>query len=159
MLRMMRVAPLDAAAVGATYRRAQDWYKKMQAKTKELASVACTKATVEKMQHKSKGIQVMSCAISAAPAKPLMHARRDRMGPNGQRIGTITTNPGEVDGIAMRAWKSIYHGNLDDLKQSAAAFMKKYDKYIYKGPEYQLQPITGKELMETCCKGKMTVAG
>ena len=75
MLKMIREAPTDAAAVGATYKRVQDWYRKMQIKTKKLACAACTKSKTEKMQHKVTGIKAMSCAISAAPAKPLMHAR------------------------------------------------------------------------------------
>ena len=63
------------------------------------------------MQDVTKGIAVMSCALTSKPSRPLLHAKRDRVGPAGQAVGTITTNPVEVDSIAIRAWQAIYHGN------------------------------------------------
>ena len=105
------------------------------------------KMTTEKMEDPTKGIKAMSCALSATPSRPLLHAKRDKVGPNGQKIGTITTGPREVDSIATRAWKAIYYGNQDDLVQSVRDFKEKYATYMYSGPTYHLKPITGMEFM------------
>ena len=88
-----------------------------------------------------------------------MYTKRDKVGPNGQAIGSITTDPREVDQIATRAWQTIYNGNFDDLKGAANAFMNKYKQYIYSSKEFKVQPITGKAFMRTCTSGKMTTAG
>ena len=110
----------------------------------------------EKFQSRSKGIKAMSNAINPAPARPLMYTKRDKVGPNGQAIGSITTDPREVDQIATRAWQKIYNGNFDDLKGAANAFMNKYKQYIYSSKEFKVQPITGKAFMRTCIQGGNT---
>ena len=116
----------------------------------------------ERMENKTTGIRAMSCAISATPPKPLLHAKRDKMGPNGQKVGTITTCPIEVDQIATRAWNGIYYGNVADLAKAAKDFIAKYGLIkdaIFSAPEVKLEPITGKGLMWTCTHTKMTTAG
>ena len=60
------------------------------------------------------------------------------MGPAGQKIGTITTDPVEVDSIAIRAWRAIYNGNSQDLKEAVKFFKEKYIKFWYFGPVYNL---------------------
>ena len=91
------------------------------------------------MQHKTTGLKTMSAAINATPPKPLLHAKRDRVGPNGQQVGTITTNPHEVDGIAIRAWQAIYCGNVKDLFFDALAFCDKYKNAFMKDRSTKLK--------------------
>ena len=115
-------AGTQGAAVYGTYIRSQKWYEGKANLTKAQACTAMTKHTRTKMEDNKKGIQVMSCALNATPPRPLMHARRDREGLCGQKIGTITTDPVEVDSIATRAWRAIYHGNQTDLVGAVADF-------------------------------------
>ena len=147
------------AAVSCTYSRGQKWYNDKAAEVRSRAQQAFVKITKDKMEDNVKGIKVTSCALNMKPSKPLMHAKRDRVGPAGQKIGTITMDPCEVDGIATRAWKAIYNGNCSDLKQSVSYFKDKYSKYLFYAPEYKLKPIVGRELMETCTHGKKSSPG
>ena len=110
------------AAVSCTYSRGQKWYNEKAAEVRSRAQQAFVKITKDKMEDNVKGIKVMSCALNTKPSKPLMHAKRDRVGPAGQKIGTITMDPCEVDGIATRAWKAIYNCNCSDLQQSVSYF-------------------------------------
>ncbi len=64
------------------------------------------------------------------------------MGLHGQAVGTITTNPEEVDAISRRAWQAIYGGSASSIKSTVDAFMKKYDKYIFKAAPVQLDEIS-----------------
>ena len=120
---LITTAQPDAAAIYARYMRVVKWYKDKHDKTRVIAIAAARTATREAMEHKTKGLKKMAAAIHATPPRPLMHTKRDRVGPNGQAIGTITTDPAEVDGIATRKWQQIYQGNPQDLRQSATAFM------------------------------------
>ena len=49
------------------------------------------------------------------PSCPLAYAKRTKVGPLGQAIGTYATSPEEVDDIAVHAWQQIYAGNVDDM--------------------------------------------
>ena len=158
----IRLTRPDAAAITATYDRAKIWYETMQKSTKEKAMQENRKQATERMENRKHGVKAMSCAINSTPPKPLLHTRRDKVGPNGQAVGTITTSPTEVDSIAIRAWMNIYRGNVDDLVQAAKDFTDKYSKFkdaIFKAPEFKVEPITGRELMKTCTHAKMTTAG
>ena len=70
----------------------------------------------------------MCKAVSAAGAQPLRFAKRDRLGPQGQGVGTTATNPIEVDEIARRKWLAIYAGNFENRHRGVAMFMKKHGK-------------------------------
>ena len=142
---MLHQANPAAGAIEATYTRAMIWYQQMQSTTKTLAVTAMREHTQKRLQHKTKGMKAMSSALNPTPPKPLLRAKRDRDGPNGEQVGSITTDPAEVDAIATRAWQAIYNGNVKDLYFEAKSFIKKYDKYVFKGPTFQLKPIIGKE--------------
>ena len=150
---------VQGVAVGCTYLRAHKWYDGKATLTKGQAHKALIRLTTEQMQDKNKGVKAMSCALSTAPSRPLMHATRDRIGPAGQKIGTITTDPGEVDGIAIRAWKTIYNGNVTDLVDAVRVFKAKYVDDLFFDNVYKLKPIGGKEFMETCTQGKHSSPG
>ena len=117
------------------------WYQKMQCATKTLAIAAMRGQTQKRMQHRKKGLKAMSRAVSPTPPRPLLHTKRDREGPKGEKVGSITTDPAEVDSIATRAWQAIYDGNIKELFFGAKAFIGKYRKHIYKAPIYQLKEV------------------
>ena len=77
MLRMMRVAPLDAAAVGATYRRAHDWYTKMQAKTKELAEAKKPRPVDPKLKGFKAGLAKAEQPLMIDPKLAELRRARD----------------------------------------------------------------------------------
>ena len=118
------------AAFACTLTRAQQWYEGKAKATTAQAIQALIKITTEKMQSNSKGIKAMSCALNPKPSRPLMHAKRDRTGSAGQQVGTVTTDPCEVDSIAIRAWKNIYDGNVADLVDSVRIFKEMPIFYI-----------------------------
>ena len=47
-------------------------------------------------------------------------------GKQGQEVGTITTDPGEIDGIVRRAWNKIYRGTKLDSHKAAVKIITKY---------------------------------
>ena len=58
------------------------------------------------------------------------YLERDAEGREGQKIGTITSDPGEIDGIVRRAWKNIYAGTKHNIQEAAEAFIQKYWQHI-----------------------------
>ena len=115
----------NAAAITATYARVIKWYKMKHDMARAQAMAAAKVEKKEAMQHRTKGLRAMAVAINPSPPRPLLHTKRDRVGPNGQAIGTITTDPEEVDGVAIRKWLNIYRGNVEDLREAAKIFMGK----------------------------------
>lgn len=161
MLRRLAEIRTEAAAAAAGYTRVKMWYQ-AKAKGMKQAAMDATQANKKsQMEHRTKGLKVMSKAVGLRPASPLLHAVRDILGPAGQAIGSVTTSPTEVDGIARRAWKAIYDGNVENLKGAAKDFISKYSKLglIFTSPEFQCQPISGRDFRRSCITGKMTSPG
>ena len=75
------------------------------------------------MSDPIKGAKKISKALNPVAASPLLFAKRDRIGPKGEPIGSIATHPREIDQIATRSWTNIYDGNFDDLEKQADIFM------------------------------------
>ena len=103
--------------------------------------------------------RVSAKLIGRKAAQPLTHLRRDKAGPRGEPIGTYATQPAEVDGILRRAWRAIFRGNLEDQHKAAAKFLAKYDKYVYRGEEFKIGPLTMEEVKETCRDSTKSAAG
>ena len=159
-IRLITTAAKDAAAIQATYARVIKWYKARHDLVRAQAVSAASKFRKLEMEHKTTGLKKMATAVSATPPRPLLHTKRDRVGPLGQAVGTITTDPCEVDEVAIRKWHGIYQGNVDDLQQAARIFVGKYKQFMYFATsEYRVDPIDAREFMKTCTHGSMTAAG
>ena len=67
-----------------------------------------------KMQHDEpiKGVRNLGRRLDPAVPPPLRFVYRDHRCSDGGVVGTITTNPEQIDGVVCRAWKQIYVGNV-----------------------------------------------
>ena len=113
----------------------------------------------ENFSCNKKGHKAIRKALGDKATKPLQCLIRDKVGPDGQPIGTYTTNPNEIDGITQRAWNKIYDGNCSDNGGIVRSFLGKYHKDIFKRSEYQLHSVNWESLKATCIHAKHTVAG
>ena len=86
--------------------------------------------------------------------------KRDLIGPQGQRVGSLTTNADEMDGILIRAWKAVYNGTKQNLTELSGNFVTKYgNEMLWRSEEFELPRLTGKELAYTCRHSKKSAAG
>ena len=81
---------------------------------------------------------------------PLLFAKRTKVGPDGQPIGSVTSIPQEVDQIARDTWDVIFNSNVSDLLQSTAFFLAKYAPYLFRHDEVILEPVSGVMLYNIC---------
>ena len=87
-------------------------------------------------------------------APPLRYLKRDQVGPRGQKPGTTTTLPGEMDSILRRKWGEVYRGNQDDLNRGSDLFIGKYnDGFDVQETPESIAPITAEDLSEEYKKG------
>ena len=84
--------------------------------------------------------------------------RLQDMGP-GKPKGSITTNFKEIDNILNETWRQITDGAEGDPEVIAAAFMKKYHKYIFQSEEFKVEKITVEDLIQTCRVNTNSAAG
>ena len=78
----------------------------------------------EKNDEAKRGIKHIARRIDQNAAPPLKFVKRDAHCTDGGKVGTITTDPQQVDGVVRRAWQNIYQGNVEDAAATVAAFMK-----------------------------------
>ena len=78
--------------------------------------------------------------------KPFTVLLRDRKGFRGGAKGAPTCNSWELDGIARRAWKTIYDFNSTNAEKLTHRFIGKYAKHIVTGPKHELQALTFEQL-------------
>lgn len=141
-------------------KRAETWHQGQQDKYRSQAFAANRKQKTEEMTCPKKCTKNISKALNKQAASPLLYAKRDRTGPKGEAIGTIATNPREVDQIGTRAWTTIYDGNFDELAVKASVFMGKYKNQIYtRKKAFRVEPITAAEVASSCKEAKASVAG
>lgn len=156
----IRFARADPHRLYLTAKRLSLEFGKRQDAARQVAKQLGRSELDEALANTKSGVKNMSKMLNSEPAKPLRLARRDRSGPNGEAIGTITTNPMEIDSIARRAWTAVYNGNFTDLAAAAEQFMGKYSKLIFSmDAEFELFYITGADVKTACLKAKATAAG
>ena len=115
----------------------------------------------KKMEKKGgHGLKEVVKRIDNKQALPTAYLERDREGKQGQPKGTITTDPGEIDGIVRRAWMKIYSGTKEDTQAAAKAFIVKYwEQIIYKAEEYKVEDITKEDVKEACREAGKAAGG
>lgn len=82
-------------------------------------------------------------------------------GPRGERIGSFTCHPQEVDQIVTDAWKKVYDGNVPDVHVFVHIFLGKYAAHIDKtsSDTIEVEDLTGEALKDSCINGSFTVGG
>ena len=121
-------------------KNAADWYAAKADSLRQEARTKYVKKLKEELNEQGgKAVKKIIKRIDKVQAQPIMYLKRDREGIEGQSVGTYTTDPKEIDGIVMRAWKKIYEGTKDNVHKAAELFIKKYGDYIYQGNEFHLE--------------------
>lgn len=97
----------DSPRAWSIVTRTRVWYRKRQEDLQSQLKSRMAKESKMQMESKKTGRRKMCRAVNGPVARPLMHLRRDRDTPDGQKRGVITTDPGQIDQIARRAWQRI----------------------------------------------------
>ena len=63
--------------------------------------------------------------------------------------GTFITHPDDVDHELRKAWKPIYDGNSSDHATTVTQYFLQYAYFLFRGPKFQAQPLTGADLYNT----------
>ncbi len=139
-----------APASYTKFKRAQTWFDERHSTIRNLAHSTSRVERRNTMQDPKHGIKHMAAAIGKQAAKPLMHAKRTKVGTMWQAIGSITTHPADVDDIAREAWQSIDEGNSSNIANTVSAILGKYARYILYATPVEVQPITAEEVQAVC---------
>lgn len=78
-----------------------------------------------------RGVRHIGEKLEKQLAPPLRCVTRDNERSDGERPGTIMTDPLQVDGVITRAWQRIYDGNVGDAARTVANFCAKYRSYLF----------------------------
>ena len=101
---------------------------------------------------------LMKMLSSAAP-QPLTCLLRPDTGPQGQRPGSYTMSPSEVDSITQDAWQTIYEGNAACITTLIDKFFKRFAKLT---PEQTVQHVDATDpqrIMDVCTAGNKSAKG
>ena len=131
----------------------------MRERINKLASTLSNLQQRDENMHKKTGLKTRCRKVNGPVVAPLLYVKRDKQGPQCQPKGQFTTNPHEIGGVVKRAWKIIYDGSCSQVTTMVEAFMKKYDKHIFKMEPFQVQEIGTDLVQEAFRKGKKSAAG
>ena len=67
--------------------------------------------------------------------------------------------PDEIDEIMRKRYGNIYAGNVTDMEKLVKEYMEKYDKFIFKSPQADIESITGEYVYKTIKDQKETAGG
>ena len=73
--------------------------------------------------------------------------------------GTFITHPDDVDQELRQAWKAIYDGNSSDHVATVTQYLLQYASFLFIGPKFQVQPLTGADLYATVKVASHTAPG
>ena len=81
-------------------RRIAEWMHKKEADYRTRARNCYQKLIQGRMQQKGgKGLKEVVARIASRESQPISYLERDKECPKGQNVGTVTTDPGEIDGM------------------------------------------------------------
>ena len=92
---------------------------------------------------------------------PLLFVARDQVGPDLQPVGSISTDPAEVDSIVTRIWTKIYDGNVSpaNVFMHMVTFFAEFICYVFCRTTFHLEPFSGADLFQACVHGPKTAGG
>ena len=159
MLRVLldREQPNDLSSVFPLARLLKE-YQKLHARLIGLNRKSASEKRNDKLT-KSQFFKASFHFVKGAVSAPLFALARNVPGPLNQPIGSISTDPAEVDRIVTSTYKAIYDGNFEDEQAGVDLFLSNYEQHIFKSDEFPIAPIDPSELMATCCKGRMSAGG
>ena len=64
--------------------------------------------------------------------------------------GSITTDPNQVDELMRNYWQATFLGNVASQMQAVATYIITYCTCLFFAAPFQVNPLTGQDLMETC---------
>ena len=126
----------EAAATTDTIKRPvftkqAEWHQQQYQQHREKASQEFKEERKRRYEDNVRGLKHINKRLCAKRARPLLAVVRDRTGPAGEPTGSVTTDPGEIDEVAIRAWSSIYAGASGDRAERAEKFLEQYNEHIY----------------------------
>ena len=88
----------------------EERYRKMYVSSKDKSLRQKRDEQAAKVADNVYGKKHMAKRFDAKRARPLIALRRVERGPAGQAVGSIATNPAEVDSIITECWQKVYAG-------------------------------------------------
>lgn len=73
-----------------------------------MAAAESERVLKDELQDKNHGLAKAFRLLRNGRAVPLLCAERNKPGPNGEPVGTVTTSPKEVDQSAIDKWSEVY---------------------------------------------------
>ena len=104
-------------------------------KYKKKAKEETKKEKQQEYQVKGKGEWKVCKDMQKETATPMIALKRQKIGPRGQKVGSITTKPKEIDETIQQAYGEIYKGNVANPRRMTKRYLKDYDRYIYKAKQ------------------------
>jgi hypothetical protein len=129
------------------------FYKKAEQHRQEQQLLA------DKKRKGDKGHKATWRILNNASAPPLYQAKRTKVGPKGQPVGSISTNPMEVDSIVTEILQKVCDGNATDHDKLVNDFAAKYDKEIFTREEFQIDDIDYLDFYHYCLGGQDSAGG
>ena len=112
--------------------------------------MAEAKRAADKMRRKDPYFRSTYAFLKGQSLPPLLFAKRTKIGPNSEPLGSVTALPEEVDQAARDAWLPFFQGNIEDLSVHTTNFICKYNPFLFKAPEFQVEPVSGQDLYDLC---------
>ena len=150
--------PMNKKMIPMIKRHANKYHQKHDV-MKQRAKEEHKKAKEKEYKVKGKGEWKVCKDMQKETAKPMIALKRRKEGPRGQRKGTITTKPKEIDEIIQQAYGEIYKGNVENPKEMKRKYLEEYSKYIHKAKQATIEPITGRDPEEAARDANETAAG
>ena len=92
----------------AFVRRVAGQYDKEVQTLREQAETIAIEELKKDLDHKADGVNVACRILKPQGARPLHAVKRTTVGPRGEKVGTITTTPAEVDREVRLEWGKVY---------------------------------------------------
>ena len=131
-------------------------------KHKLAAQAAATRSkelATNRLADPNTGPKSITRALATQIPQPLVCIKRKRPGPNGEPVGTYSTDPTEIDEEGRHQWGKIYGGNFKDEKKAVKYLMANYHDVIYRAKEATVSRIICPQLKAACPRGLDSVGG
>jgi hypothetical protein len=101
----------------------------------------------------------MSRSLKGCSPAPMSCIRRNFDQGPGKPVGSLTSDPAEVDQILRKAWSEITDGNVKDVEAAANNFLDIYGPYCHQDSEWDIGDLTVEDFKATCAADTASAAG
>ena len=163
-LQILQHDPMDRLtqnyASYAMFKRAGQKYQEKTAALRSKAKEEDKRARDEVYRLKGTGLWKLARDTTGnSKTKPLEAVKRQQVGPQGQRSGTIALRPKEIDMIIRKSYGAIYSGNSADHEKLLGDYIKDYGRFVFVAEQPTMMELTGQDLMASALTAKETAAG